>query len=350
MLQLRHCALRLWHPCALSRVCTTGAQRSMAMQAPCKHTDVLLYTEWTSKARYKELLAERGLPVLYHDEIKDWDSVGFAVAWKPPAGMLAQCRNLTAVMSLGAGVDHILQPGQVPDNVPILRIVDPCMAERMATWVIWGVISWQRKFEEYYEAQRVKRWDLEIEGRRNLDNRDVKVGVMGFGLMGRATAEALHHLGYQVTAWSRSPKEHRDIHCHHGHDSLEEFVSGLDVLVCLLPLTPQTEGIVNSKLLGWMPQGGAVINGARGGHLVEADLLAALDNGRVSFALLDVFAVEPLPRDSPLWTHPRVRITPHVASLTTLESAADQIAANYHSIMEGGGPLLRNVIDRVAGY
>ncbi|KIZ02326.1 gyoxylate/hydroxypyruvate reductase A [Monoraphidium neglectum] len=233
------------------------------------------------------------------------------------------------------------------------------MAERMATWVIWGVISWQRKFEDYGQAQRTRRWDVELEGRTNLDNCDVRVGVLGFGLMGRATAEALAGLGYQVSAWSRSPRQHETIRCHHGVASLQEFVAGCDVLVCLLPLTPDTEGIINAELLSWLPRGAAVINGARGRHLVEPDLLGALDSGQVGFALLDVFAVEPLPQDSPLWTHPRVRMTPHVASMTTLEvrgwaqrewSAANQIAANYHSLMAGTGPLSKNLVDRAAGY
>ncbi|GBF95182.1 glyoxylate hydroxypyruvate reductase A [Raphidocelis subcapitata] len=312
--------------------------------------DVLLYTEWASKDRYKQLLEERGLNVVYPGDVADWEAIRFAVAWKPPPGLLTQCRNLEAAMSLGAGVDHILQPGQVPDRVPVLRIVDPRMAERMATWVVWGVINWQRRFEAYLEAQRAARWDLGIEGRTNRDNCDVSVGVMGFGVMGRATAEALAALGYKVSAWSRTARQHGAVRCFHGSGQLREFVSGADVLVCLLPLTDDTRGIVDARLLSWLPRGGAVINGARGAHLVEADLLAALDSEQVGFALLDVFATEPLPADSPLWSHPRVRLTPHVASMTTLEGAADQIAANYHSVVAGRGPLPVNLIDRTAGY
>jgi glyoxylate/hydroxypyruvate reductase A len=224
-------------------------------------------------------------------------------------------------MSLGAGVDHVLAPGQVPPGVPILRVADPQMAERMATYVVWGVASWQRRFEEYYAAQRARRWDLTIEGAANRDNRDVRVGVLGHGLMGRAAAQALVGLGYQVASWSRSAKPARDgaIECYHGRGALRDFAARSDVLVCLLPLTDETRGIVNAELLSWMPRGGALINGARGGHVVEEDLLAALDGGQLTFALLDVFATEPLPEDSPLWLHPRVRITPHVASMTTLE-------------------------------
>ncbi|KAI8463949.1 MAG: hypothetical protein J3K34DRAFT_442038 [Monoraphidium minutum] len=344
---LRRCAHNAARCCTLS----LPLRRSMAAQAQRASTEVLLYTEWENKRhRYKELLQERGMTVLLHEEVKDWSSIGFAVAWKPPPGLLAQCPNLLAAMSLGAGVDHILQPGQVPETVPILRIVDPRMAERMATWAVWGVISWQRRFEDYFRAQQQRRWDLGIEGRDNLDNCDVAVGVLGFGLMGRATAEALVALGYKVSAWSRTPKEHASIRCHHGDEGLRAFASRLDVLVCLLPLTPDTQGIVDAQLLGWMPRGGAVINGARGGHLVEGDLLAALDSGHVAFALLDVFTTEPLPPESPLWAHPGVRITPHVASMTTLEAAADQIAANYRSVMAGRGPLPQNVVDRAAGY
>lgn len=341
--------------CVARFVCATSTRslqrgRMAAKAQEAAASDVLLFTEWGHKDRYRQLMEARGMKVVYPEDVQDWECVGFAVAWLPPVGLLAKCPNLKAAMSLGAGVDHILQPGQVPDSVPILRVVDERMAERMATWVIWGVISWQRRFENYARAQRERRWDLDIERRANLDSADVRVGVLGFGTMGRATAEALAGLGYQVSAWTRRPRTHERIRCYHGRQSLREFVSQADVLICLLPLTPDTTGIINAQLLSWLPKGSAVINGGRGGHLVEPDLLAALDDGQVAFALLDVFAVEPLPADSPLWTHPRVRLTPHVASFTTIENAADQIAANYSSLMTGKGPLPQNVVDRAAGY
>ncbi|WIA23077.1 hypothetical protein OEZ85_001422 [Tetradesmus obliquus] len=318
----------------------------------------LLYTKWANKPVYMELLKERGMPVVDADELAeaDWQRVTFATVWSPPAGLLAKCPNLRVVQSLGAGVDSLLAAGQVPQELPITRIVDPLMAQRMATWVVWGVISWQRKMEDYAAAQRSCQWAVDIEARgSNRDNAEVAVGVMGLGVMGQATAKQLLAMGYQVSGWSRSSSSHSEctaagISCYAGQQQLEMFVRAQDVLVCLLPLTPETTGIINAQLLSWLRPGSAVINGGRGRQLIEADLLGALDSGQVDFALLDVFDHEPLPPTSRLWSHPRVRITPHVASMTTMETAADQIAANYHSVAAGKGPLEANLVDRNRGY
>lgn len=298
------------------------------------------------------------MPVMDADTMQDADfsNVAFATVWNPPAGLLDKCPNLRCVMSLGAGVDTLMAPGLIPQHLPIARIVDPLMASRMATWVVWGVINWQRKMDQYAEAQRRCHWDQSIEARANRDNCDVAVGVMGMGVMGLATARALQSLGYQVSGWSRAqPTEQQQaeragITTFVGQQQLQAFVSQQDVLVCLLPLTAETTGIINAQLLSWLRPGSALINGGRGKHVVEDDLLAALDQGQVGFALLDVFGTEPLPASSGLWTQPHVRITPHVASMTTLETAADQIAANYHRVVAGDGPLPTNVVDRLRGY
>eukprot|EP00775_Hariotina_reticulata_P004821 gene4821-5068_t len=250
-----------------------------------------LMSEWANKDTYVELLKERGVPVVDAKDLaaEDYARVTFATVWKPKPGFLSQ--------------------------------VDPLMAQRMATWVLWGVINWQRRMEQYYEAQRNCHWDLTIELRANRDNAEVAVGVLGLGVMGQATCRQLVSLGYRVSGWSRTSTHHQQqgIQCFAGDEQLETFVRQQDVLVCLLPLTAQTTGIINHRLLSLLPAGSAVINGGRGKHLVEADLLQALNNGQVGFALLDVFDPEPLPPSSPLWKHPSVRITPHVASMTTLE-------------------------------
>eukprot|EP00877_Chromochloris_zofingiensis_P004570 jgi/Chrzof1/14113/Cz08g25170.t1 len=311
---------------------------------PNPNRPVLLYTPWANKHKYKQLLQDRGLKIVYAEDVNDWNNVNFAVMWKPPAGMLSRCGRLQAVMSLGAGVDHLLEPGLVPVGIPILRIVDPLMAARMATWVLWGVISWQRKMEYYSKAQQLKQWDTEIEGRTNMDNHAVRIGVLGFGLMGRTTAETLASLGYKVSAWGRTHKQHPTIQTFAGPATLQEFVSCQDVLICLLPLTQHTTGIVDKALLSHMPRGGAFINGARGAHVVEDDLLQVMDSGHLDFALLDVFQQEPLPKTSRLWGHPSIRITPHVASVTTMETAADQIAANYHSLVAGSVSCFEGVV------
>ncbi|WIA43532.1 hypothetical protein OEZ86_009989 [Tetradesmus obliquus] len=356
----------------------------------------LLYTKWANKPVYMELLKERGMPVVDADELAeaDWQRVTFATVWSPPAGLLAKCPNLRVVQSLGAGVDSLLAAGQVPQELPITRIVDPLMAQRMATWVVWGVISWQRKMEDYAAAQRSCQWAVDIEARgSNRDNAEVAVGVMGLGVM--ETTGGCFEPGWLQLLFVCARQQQQQ----QQQQQLEAFVRAQDVVVCLLPPTPETTGIINAQLLSWLRPGSAVINGGRGRQLIEADLLGALDSGQVDFALLDVFDHEPLPptsRLSPqtplalllllllllllppllllllllqvdfalldvfdheplpptsrLWSHPRVRITPHVASMTTMETAADQIAANYHSVAAGKGPLEANLVDRNRGY
>lgn len=252
---------------------------------------------------------------------------------------------------MGAGVDHMVGEPSLPRHVPLLRVIDPLMSERMATWVLWGVINCQRKCDAYMAAQQQRRWDKGIEDFRNVDNGELRVGIMGLGVMGGATADTLLKLGYPVSAWSRTTRQHRPgLRCYSGMDQLQEFASQVDVLVCLLPLTDATRGILDAKLFSWLPAGASVINAARGGHLVEADLLAALDSGHLTSAILDVFATEPLPEDSPLWEHPRVRIFPHVSSMTNIESAVEQMLQNRECVLTGQAPPAELVVDWEAGY
>ncbi|KAG2489533.1 hypothetical protein HYH03_011984 [Edaphochlamys debaryana] len=313
--------------------------------------------------------------------------------------MPAGTRPLRAVASLGAGVDHALgQAGLVPEGVEVLRIVDPLMGERMATWVLWAVINFQRRMDEYGRAQAERRWDKTVENYRPWDNGRVRVGVMGLGVMGGAVARLLRAAGYDVAAWVRSPRAPgggeaasaaaavagaggggvageaagasagggsgagagagagggaaggglEAVRVFAGRGALRPFVERTDVLVCLLPLTPETSGILSAELLSWLPKGAAVINAARGRHLDEQALLAGLDSGDLGGAVLDVFATEPLPPSSPLWTHPRVRITPHVSSITDVPNAAAQIADNWRRLCEGRP--LANVASRTNGY
>lgn len=353
---------------------------------------VLLHCAWLNRDLWFDSLRAAGMPVVWADQVRDWSAVRFAVGWNFTPELLAKMPSLRAVASMGAGVDHAMGPGLLPPGVDVVRIVDPLMAQRMATWVIWAVITFQRKMDEYARAQADKRWDKSIENYRPWDNGCVRVGVMGFGAMGRAAARLLLAAGYDVAAWARTPRGGRQqqeevqqqqgdvpgtaqgqeaaagpglsgggaggpgtedselarVRVYAGRGELREFVERTDVLVCLLPLTPETQGIINSELLSWLPRGSAVVNAARGKHVDEQALLAALDEGHLGGAVLDVFTVEPLPPDSPLWGHPRIRITPHVSSITDVPNAVEQIAKNYRRFKEGR-PLI-NVANREAGY
>lgn len=251
---------------------------------------------------------------------------------------------------MGAGVDSLLREATLPRSVPLLRVIDPLMAQRMATWVLWGVINVQRRCDEYWHAQLKKNWDKGIENFRNVDNSELRVGVMGMGVMGSAVTDLLVQLGYCVSAWTRRPKQRKGVTCFSGTEQLNEFASQQDIVVCLLPLTAATEGILDDKLFSAMPKGAAVINAARGAHCVESDLLTSLDSGQLSHAVLDVFSPEPLPQESRLWSHPQVRIFPHVSSMTNIETAVEQMLANRDAVLENGPLPPELVVDWEAGY
>jgi glyoxylate/hydroxypyruvate reductase A len=251
---------------------------------------------------------------------------------------------------MGAGVDSLLNDSTLPRRVPLLRVIDPLMAERMATWVLWGVINIQRKCDAYFEAQRHSKWDKSIENFRNIDNAELRIGVMGAGVMGGAVIETLKKLGYNVSSWTRRTRQLQGVTCFSGREQLKDFARRVDVVVCLLPLTPDTAGILSKELFDAMQPGSAVINAARGGHVLENDLLDALDSGRLSSAVLDVFAPEPLPDGSRLWKHPKVRVFPHVSSMTNIESAVDQMLENRERILEGKAVVPELVVDWEAGY
>ncbi|PSC71738.1 Glyoxylate hydroxypyruvate reductase A [Micractinium conductrix] len=346
---------------AVAAAASTPEQQQAVPQAnpALAHSEVLLATTFDSRDSWAAYLRSAGLRLRVHPEDTqapagaDLSRVEFAICWNPPAVLLQRCPNLKAIQSMGAGVDSMIGEPSLPRHVPLLRVIDPLMSERMATWVLWGVINCQRKCDAYMVAQRAARWDKGVENFRNVDNRELRVGVMGLGVMGGATADTLLKLGYPVSAWTRTPRpagEHPGIACYSGEEQLQQFVQQTDVLVCLLPLTDATRGIVSARLLRWLPRGAAVINAARGGHLVEEDLLAALDSGHLSAAVLDVFSPEPLPRESRLWAHPRVRVFPHVSSMTNIESAAAQMLANREAVLTGRSPPKELVVDWEAGY
>jgi glyoxylate/hydroxypyruvate reductase A len=287
---------------------------------------------------------EPELKVELWPEIGDPESVEFALVWKHQAGILAGFPNLRCISSLGAGVDALLEDRGLPSGVPLVRIVDEGLKQSMAEYVCLGALDYFRQFEQYRQQQAACIWQARPV--RHIST--IGVGILGLGELGSHVAGRLAAIGFPVQGWSRTRKSSAGIPSYYGDEGLAAFLAASDILVCLLPLTPATSGILNARLFRQLPAGAYVINVARGEHLVEPDLLAAIDSGRLSGALLDVFRLEPLPQDHSFWTHPRIRITPHIASITNPDSAVLQVLENYHRALSGR-PLL-NRVDPQRGY
>ena len=277
-------------------------------------------------------------------ELGDRRDIDAALVWKPQPGLLASLPNLKLIVSLGAGVDHLLADATTPRDVPIARLVDPYMTEAMSEYVLAQVLRIHRQ-DFAYRAQESGRVWRELQQPNAAERR---VGVLGLGELGSDAARKLSVLGFRVGGWSRRERRLPGIETFHGSDGLTSLARQSDILVCLLPLTRETVGIMDAKLFAAMPKGGAVVNAARGQHLVEGDLLAALDNGQLSAAVLDVFEREPLPAEHPFWTHPKIIVTPHVAAATHAPTAAAGVAENLRRLSQGR-PLI-NLVDTTTGY
>lgn len=288
----------------------------------------------------------RRLPGL---DFRIWPAVGdpaeidLALVWRVPPGLLAGLPNLRVVLSLGAGVDAMLADPTLP-ALPLCRLIDPSLTRAMSEFVLLQVLKYHRSLDLYARQQREGRWDFRLP----LPPSATAVGIMGLGELGLDAALTLRGHGFAVRGWSRSAKNIDGVACFAGDGELGPFLAGTAVLVCLLPLTPETRGILNADLFGRLPAGARVINVARGGHLVDADLIAALDRGHLAHASLDAFTTEPLPPNHPFWGHPLIDVTPHVASFSLPEIAADGVVDNIQRLREGR-PLL-HVVDRARSY
>ena len=307
---------------------------------------LLYHCKWEEGEQIRE-----GLAALIPDvDIRIWPDVGdptdieVAVVWKLQHGELTRFPNIKAILSPGAGVDHLFEDPDLPAGVPIARLIDPLMSDRMAEYTVALALWSHREFDAYAEHQRDKTWRQVLQ--KDAKNRGV--GILGLGALGRTTARRLRPFGFRLSGWSRTPKEEPGVVSYHGDGTLAEFLAGSEILICLLPLTSATRGILNAATLGQLSKGAYLINCARGPLIVEADLLAALDSGQLSGAALDVFDQEPLPSDNLLWTHPRVRITPHVSSLTAPETAAPLLAAQVRQAQRGEP--LESLVDPNAEY
>lgn len=276
--------------------------------------------------------------------LKDYDEVDIALVWRPPSGALMKFPGLKAIINLGAGVDSILDDRTWPRHVPLVRMVDPALTRHMTEFILHRVLHFHRKFHIYQGMQRRHDW-RELPQADTLERR---VGILGAGQLGGDAARHLVNLGFRVAVWSRSEKRLGGVESFYGNNRLAAFLKRTEILVCLLPLTSGTAGIINARTLAQLPQGAFVINAARGGHVVEDDLLAALDSGHIEAAALDVFRNEPLPDSSPFWDHPGVMLSPHIASLSVPGSAAAAIAENIRRVRRGESP--RDLVEPDAGY
>jgi glyoxylate/hydroxypyruvate reductase A len=306
---------------------------------------VLYKANMVRGAEWARFFAERAphLPFRLWPDIGDPAEVRYLVAWVPPDDIAATFPNLELVFSVGAGVDQF-DATKLPPHIPLVRMLEPGIAETMVEYVTMAVLALHRDLLDFISQQKQQVW-REI---RITPAKRRRVGVMGLGQLGQAVLERLEAFGFPRLGWNRSPREIKGVTCYAGIDSLPDFLAQTDILVCLLPLTDETRGILNADLFARLPRGASLVNVGRGPHLVEADVLAALDSGVLSGAVLDVTDPEPLPAGHPFWSHPRILLTPHNASMTTPDTAVDYVLDVIARHRRGED--LPGLVDRSRGY
>jgi len=301
--------------------------------------------EWMAKL-------QKALPDI---EVRGWPELGnlaeitYAACWKPPAGFLATLPNLKLMVSLGAGVDDMLRDSTLPKHIPLLRVVDADLTARMSEYVLLQVLIHAREQRRLDTNQRLSKWDSFAAHTA----KDFSVGVMGLGVLGQDAASKLSMMGFKVRGWSRSAKHITGTECFSGESGMNAFLGGTDILVCLLPATTDTEGMINRDLLSRLSRRGpfgapVLINAGRGRVQNEADILACLDDGTLYAATLDVFRQEPLPATSAFWHHPKVTVTPHAAADSDPAAICAYVASQIR-LFNTGQPV-SNVVDVTAGY
>jgi glyoxylate/hydroxypyruvate reductase A len=296
-------------------------------------------------AEWRRLFAELApdLPFRIWPDIGDPLAVRYFAVWVPPDDLIDRFPNLEILFLVGAGVDQI-DFARVPPHLPVVRMVEPGIVDTMVEYATLATLALHRDLVAYVAQQKSGVW----QPYRVRPASARRVGVMGLGLLGQAVLRQLRSLKFDCAGWSRSPRTLDGIPCFAGAATLPDFLSRTDILICLLPLTAETRGILGRELFARLPTGAALVNAGRGGHLVEADLLAALDIGQLSAAILDVAEVEPLPADHPFWGHPRIILTPHIASMTQPDTAVAAVLDNLRRHRRGE-PLV-GLVDRGRGY
>jgi glyoxylate/hydroxypyruvate reductase A len=307
---------------------------------------ILFRSTPAATARWRPLLARLmpGHEIRYWPEIGDRAEVDYALVWNPEPGLLASLPNLKLIVGLGAGIDHILRDPSVPAGVPIVRLVDPYMTDAMSEYITLQVLRLHRQDLDYLAQQHAVVW----EEREQKNAAERPVGILGFGTLGQDAGGKLKALGFDVAGWSRAPKDVPGFVTYTGSTGFDALLARSEILVCLLPLTAETRGILNAAAFARMPRGAGIVNAGRGGHLVEEHLIPALDSGQLSGAVLDVFRAEPLPPEHPFWRHPRIIVTPHIAAETHPPTAA-AIIGDAIRCFEAGLPVA-NLVDPARGY
>jgi len=283
-------------------------------------------------------------------DIYDWTPgaplADYAVVWAPPQQMLDEQTQLKVLFNTGAGVDKLMALNIRPD-VAVVRLEDAGMGVQMVEYVLYAVTRHFRELGAYEQAQAECHWAH----RKPLRRSDFPIGVLGLGVLGQQVARGLANFEYAVNGWSRSPRDVQGVRCFHGEQGLRDFLAASRILVCLLPLTADTEGLLNRETLSQLQPGGYLINVARGAHVVDQDLLDLLTSGHMAGATLDVFHTEPLPSDHPFWRHPKVMVTPHTSARTLRDETIAQIAGKLQALAQGAAvSALGGVVDRQRGY
>lgn len=298
-------------------------------------------------AAWAQEFAARAPEIPFHlwpaaGEAADFDpaAVRFLAIWQPPADIPARFPKLEILFSVGAGVDQF-DLAKLPPTLPLVRMVEPGLIDGMVEYVCFAVLGLHRDMPHYLSAREWRPLPVKTAAQR-------RVGVLGLGELGRAVLTRLATFGFDCAGWSRSRHEQPGVRCHAGADELPAFLAGCDILVCLLPLTAATRGMLDAQLFAALPAGAALVNVGRGGHLVEKDLLQALDDGHLSAAILDVCEPEPLPAGHAFWRHPRIWLTPHIASATQPASAVEAVLENLRR--HARGEALVGLVDRSKGY
>lgn len=269
----------------------------------------------------------------------------YALVWKAPATMLRGRTDLKAIFNLGAGVDAILQLGDaLPAGVPVIRLDDAGMGIQMAEFVTHAVLRYFRRLDEYAIQNIAHAWRC----LKPYEKKDFSIGVLGLGVLGKRIIEALRNFDFPINGWSRTQKNLAGVQCYAGHDQLDQFLRASKVLVVILPMTIETENLLDRAKLSQLPRDSYVINVARGAHLIDADLLALIQEGHIAGATLDVFRQEPLPPAHPFWSEPRISITPHISALTMRDESARQIATKIQALQKGLP--IDGLVDQQRGY
>ena len=305
----------------------------------------LFCSEYHDPEAWAPLLKQHvpGLDLRVWPEAGDEADIDILLTWTPPPDWQRRFPRLRLIHLLAAGVDHLVgQP--FPDGVLLARVSEARQISGLCDYVLGGVLHFHREMHRYRDDQARKVW----RPRTPVEPRQRVVGIMGLGTFGAVCAGRIAGSGFATRGWSRTAKEIEGVETFHGEDGLKAFLNGCDIVVCMLPLTPQTKGILDRRLFAMLPRDACIINVGRGGHCVDADLVAALEQGRLGGALIDVTEPEPLPPDHPFWTAPNLILTPHIGTRVNTENAVRDVAENILRL--GRGETLHNLVDRARGY